>query len=203
MSAQSGHNLTFDQGISMRIHAINYGADDNLYTLGPIIPPDSSFQGVFVGVLDTFGNVLRWTTIQDPDKAAILATSKETGMVTTDEGVTMLPLNFLGLNSIGLAIVNADSVLLREYPQNTLLVMIPRDIVPCYGGFLICGDAQMPNYNVDAAIMKIDKEGNIVWSHTYGHPVYWEVTKSIIARDENAYAVSGVRDKIGRDTVCF
>jgi hypothetical protein len=200
-TSQGGYNFIYDQGYSHKIHAINYGANDKLYISGIINTSDSTFQGVFVAAMDTLGNVVYWKNILDPDTTAILATSKETGMTTTDKDLTILPLNFLGRNSIGVAIVRADSVMLKEYPQDTLLVMIPHDIIECPGGFLLCGDAQMLDYNVDAAVMKIDERGSVLWARTYGHPVHWEGTRTIIAKDSDTYVVSGARYQWDRDPI--
>lgn len=192
--SQSGYNVAIGPGMSCRIHSIGFGSADRISISGIITPMKGGPQQIYIATLDTLADIIEWTVIESPDLITPLTTNPETGMFVQEQ-VVALPFNFLGRNSLGLAIVDSTvTASLFEFPQDSVVnVIIPQDIVGVTNGYIICGNIQFTNYNVDAFVLKVSLSGDVIWRKVFGHPLYWENARSIAMAMENEFVVSGTR----------
>lgn len=59
------------------------------------------------------------------------------------------------------------------------------------GGFLIVGDIQFPGQQADVYLLRVDPDGKMGWSRTYGEADVFETGRDIIATPDGGYLIVG------------
>ncbi|HLF64002.1 MAG TPA: T9SS type A sorting domain-containing protein [Saprospiraceae bacterium] len=189
---QSGYNQTFDDGISLSFRSV-ISANDHVFISGIYRPEAQSFQQGFIAAFDTLGGLTWWKEIEDDSSSITM--NVESGMCTVYDAFVALKYGYFEKNSIGLALIDFSGNILcmNEYVQFGTLNTVPLDIIPVNDGFMITGTIQFTDFNVDAFILKTDKNGKFLWKRTNGHPIYWENSRTITMKDNNELVISGTR----------
>ena len=190
--SQGGFNHVLDEGVSLRFISIA-SSEDVIYISGFYRLSQSSYQQGFVAALDSTGGIDWWHEIGG-DTVSITM-EKESGIGVLPNRSIAVPFMYVGRNSFGVTVIdsggNIENTTIYEHAQ--YLSMIPKDIVLIPDGFVVTGIVQFPDFDVDAFVLRTDKSGNLIWMKTFGHPVYWENSRTVYVVNQDTYVVSGTR----------
>ncbi|HLF64000.1 MAG TPA: T9SS type A sorting domain-containing protein [Saprospiraceae bacterium] len=189
---QSGYNQTFDEGISLSFRSVVF-ANDHVFISGIYRQEAQSFQRGFLAAYDTLGGLIWWQVIEDDSSSITI--DAESGMCVANNELVAVKYGYLEKNSVGLTLIDFSGNILcmNEYVQFGTLNTVPLDIIPVNNGFIITGTIQFTDFNVDAFILKTDTNGKFLWKRTYGHPIYWENSRTITIKGDNDLVISGTR----------
>ena len=190
---QAGYNKTFDLGLSIRFFAIKADGD-KIYVAGYMTKSLTGHQSVFVASLDTLGEIMWLTEIEDDSSS--LTISDESDILIDQNQNVILPYAYFDRSSIGLATISPGGVILikQEYVQILGSVSSPRDVIEMSDGYLITGwISPPPDYHLDAFILKTDFDGKQKWMYTYGYAPFEEYARTITSVNDNEFVISGVR----------
>ncbi|MFZ1678364.1 MAG: T9SS type A sorting domain-containing protein [Saprospiraceae bacterium] len=143
----------------------------------------SSYNGVFVARMDTFGNVIKLKIFQDPlsqNNVNLAYFSCEAICSTPDKGFIFAGATRFNKN---IFVIKVDSTMEFEYYKeftSSVIVRYVNYLIYFQEAYYAIGIFQTSNLDYDIFIQKTDLAGNFIWERTYGIPTYWEGATSAI-----------------------
>lgn len=107
-------------------------------------------------------------------------------MITSDRGYGLTAFSIGRYDGMFVKLKSDLTVeFIKEYPDSVSLVEYYRKIIETPGGYLLCGHLQRPNYQQDAFIRKVDKQGGTVWFKYYGNYNEWDFFSNYLQLEDN------------------
>jgi len=96
-----------------------------------------------------------------------------------------------------LYLTKIDSKLENIFWVKKIKNIVGNNIIKTVDGYIIVGKIYKSNKDVDAVILKIDKDGNKIWQKTFGGKNFDEF-KNIATTSDNGYIISGTTKSYGK-----
>lgn len=174
-----------------------YSSDHNTIILtGFAREPEISNQGIYLREIDTLGNLLRDTLILDPSGGFHHSYDFYPALFTSDNRLLILGSSSESI-FMHMYIIDYDFNLIEKifYPHDTQLIRtsLYTNIFEVSDGFILHLAKQHLNYNIKQHLLKIDKEGQVVWEKEYGESIYnYHSLSTSTLQNERIY-ISGAR----------
>jgi Secretion system C-terminal sorting domain len=169
---QSGFSKVYDLGWAGASFLSNIAVNqDTLLTFGPIINYDSiaNKQGLSFTMLDTNGLIISNHTLFDSLGGDLTADFHCKIHKRNDASGYVIPAMSFTRSTGVLCFLNTEGQFIKmvEYHDNSSRVDFYSAIIETESGFLILGNKQRYDYQIDLFLMKTDKQGNKLWEKYY------------------------------------
>ena len=149
-----------------------YSTESNTIILtGLTREPELFNQGIYLREIDTLGNFLRDTLIIDPSGKFHLAYDFYPTLLTSDNRLLILGSStdsiFMHMYIIDYDFNLVEKIFYPHDPQQ-IRTTLYTNIFEVSDGYILHLAKQHLNYNVKQHLLKIDKEGEVIWEKEYG-----------------------------------
>ena len=176
--------------------------DDTLVLTGLKFPDFDGLNGILFSKYDTLGNPLLSRVIQDKDNDRyLLSNTRSRNLIRLTDGSGYL---FVAARRSDSALLfmrfdnNGDVLWEQGHYDSTSTVIIISSIIEVEDGFLAGGRMQLKSdLSREPIIIKISKEGTVLWQKTYGVAQYDESGQGVIQVSKNKFAFFGNRSLPG------
>jgi hypothetical protein len=172
LSGQDGFIKTFRVGgEAVSFEDIHYDSTDaSLVVIGRAREPEISNQGLYLMRLDTFGNILNDTLILDSLDRFFLSYTFLPSLVSSSREIWAVG-SYLGCPFVHVLRFNSNFDLIDEIilpDGNDINGPLYNNIIELDDGFILHQSKQHTSFRVKNHLVKLDKEGNILWEKEYG-----------------------------------
>ncbi|MBX2893253.1 MAG: T9SS type A sorting domain-containing protein [Saprospiraceae bacterium] len=152
--------------------------------------PDSSPWNALLVRMDTLGQLIDFHYYQDTS-GDYFSQSLNVDVIKTTDGGYMMTGSLIYTNNGVIIKTSSDGNLefYKKYPDDK--IFSPRKIMERHDGYLVLGYRQRANFRTDVYLMKIDKQGEIVWEKFYGDWELDEVGYCLVMIDPNHFVIGG------------
>lgn len=187
--SQIGFSKTYDFGGRAAAFTSCILVNDTLVITGAFLPDSSPWNALLVR-MDTLGQLIDFHYYQDTS-GDYFSQSLNVDVIKTTDGGYMMTGSLVYTNNgvIIKASSNGNLEFYKKYPDDK--IFSPKKIIEKYDGYLVLGYRQRANFRRDAYLMKIDKQGEIVWEKYYGDWELDETGYSLVMVDPNHFVISG------------
>jgi hypothetical protein len=150
-------------------------------------------QSILMARIDTSGNVINYNITSDSSGYEYFL-EPGSGLIELDNGQICGVAKPVHDTKIAFLLFDRNGKLetRKIYDDTTVLFATPRKVIELEDGFLIAGYKQRQNFYQDIFIMKIDKQGNVVWEKSYGGLNTNDRAGSFVKIDENTFVFGAV-----------
>lgn len=168
--------------------------------------PELFNQGIYLREIDTLGNFLRDTLIIDPSGEFHLAYDFYPVLLTTDNKLLILGSSTDSI-FMHMYIIDYDFNLVEKiyYPHDLQQIRTTfyTNIFEVSDGYILHLARQHLNFNIKQHLLKIDKEGEVIWEKEYGESIYnYHSLSTSILHNDKIY-ISGERSLLDNSGVTF
>ncbi len=197
LSGQSGFIKTFQykDSVWVRIQNVVFEPETNhIIMAGVSQNPITFYQGVYIREIDTLGNLIRDTVLNDDTQDHYGIGTVTPFFNTSDGNYAALPSLFFADRNVFLKIDKDFNVIQRVLlEEDTIKVQSiqARGLFEVPDGYIVHSRKQHLNYRAKPHLTKINKEGVVQWEKEYGSSEYKYT--GLITQTENGFILSGSR----------
>lgn len=168
--------------------------------------PELFNQGIYLREIDTLGIFLRDTLIIDPSGKFHLAYDFYPTLLTSDNNLLILGSTTDSI-FMHMYIIDSDFNLVAKifFPHDpqTIKTTLYTNIFEVSDGYILHLAKQHINFNIKQHLLKIDKEGQVMWEKEYGEnsTLYSSLSQSTLSN--NIIYISGAKSKNGISKYLF
>ena len=179
---------------------------DALLLVGRGREPELFNQGIYLREIDTLGNFIRDTLLLDPSGEFFLSYDFMPFLLSENQEILILG-TLTGFPEMHLFILDYNFNIRKKvlYPDDPLEIRntLYTNIFEVSDGYILHLAKQHLNYNIKQHLLKIDKEGEVIWEKEYGESIYnYHSLSTSILHNERIY-ISGERSLLDNDGVTF